>query len=749
MFFFLGSRADCQELVPLGTWRTHIAYNRATRIVPAGERTYCVTENGLFYFDRSDNSLGTLSKVNGLSDVIITAMGYEPGTLVLGYDDGNLDIIKGTDILNFTGIRDAPLNYSKIIHDVRISGNRAYLATEYGIIVFDLDRYDILETWRDLGTNATTWAVSSMTILNDTLYAGTTGGVIAGPLKPGINLVDYNNWKHYASGDGINPGPSSWVVTYNSQVMAVVADRYLYSIRGNKGYLVRDFDPDPIVSLSASSKNISIVKNNGLDLLDDKFSITPVNQPLVLQPRYCITGSDGSLFIADGMNGMVTNGSGDFRSLFPDGPFFNQVNSVNFVNDKIIILPSGYNIAGQPLRNNSGFCAFTGGKWENYNNSGARSTKPGPPALDLVSVSYNPVSGATVIASYGYGLITWNGDKTFSVIDENTPGSILYNSNPQGRNTLITATFADGSGKIYLINKFANNPLVSLSGTANWKSYPVPDFTVSSAVQILKASTGLIWLRADPAEDEGILVYDENTGKSRALSSAKNEGGLPGDAVYGIAEDLDGIIWVATDKGVAYFPETDPVMDDPELNAIVPIFDNRYLLRGEKINCLAVDGGNNKWVGTDKGAWLFNDDGSRLLASFDASNSPLFSDRIVDIGIDDQTGEVFFNTDKGLLSYRATATKVAEELKTVKIFPNPVPPGFSGLVGITGLPFQASVKITDTTGKLVYETVSQGGTASWNGLDPSGKRIATGIYLVFTATPDGKESLVGKLAVIQ
>jgi hypothetical protein len=173
------------------------------------------------------------------------------------------------------------------------------------------------------------------------------------------------------------------------------------------------------------------------------------------------------------------------------------------------------------------------------------------------------------------------------------------------------------------------------------------------------------------------------------------------------------------------------------------------LLQDEKITAIEVDGGNRKWIGTERGVWLFNPTGESMVYNFTSENSPLLSNKIVDIEIDKITGEVFFATDKGIVSFRSDATNGNPTFDAVKIFPNPVTPDFSGNVGISGLTTDAIVKITDVSGKLVFETRAEGGTAVWGVRDYSGNRVSTGVYLVFASTADGSSRVVGKLAVIK
>jgi hypothetical protein len=748
LFASFGIISQAQELIPLGAWRTHIAYNRANRILIAGEKIYCIAGKGLFYFDRSDNSLGVLSRVNGLSDVVITAAAYNGDeTVIFGYDNGNVDIIRGNTILNFTGLKES--DFAGGINDILISGSRAYLAMGIGIVVMNIDQSEIYETWTGLGNSGSAVRVNSLVISNDTIYAGTEEGVIAGAMNPGTNLADYHNWKRFGEQDGLPQLPVSRLTLAGNGILAALDDRYLYLYPGQAWELIRDYGTEKILAVTSSWNITSVVTDAEIELLDINYISTELSHPLLLQPQFCIADQEGVMWIADGMNGLVSGFNGDFQSMYPEGPFFSEVSSVKYINNSIVVLPAGMSGSGLPLRNDLGFSVFRQGIWKNYNNSPAKNQLPGPPVLDIVDVDYNIKSGITVFASYGYGLVTWDGQDVFTVIDENSPGSLMFNSNPPERNTLISSVYIGQDGKIYMANHSAPEPLITLSSSGDWNSIALPLSGAFPFVQLLKPGMDEIWMRPGIAPGGGIIILNEVTGESGKITTTKNLGGLPGSRVNDLALDRDGMMWVATDKGVAYFPYPADALDDPELNAVMPVFDNRFLLRGEFITCLAVDGANNKWIGTRKGAWLFNEDGSRLIHNFTAGNSPLLSDEILDIGIHEQTGEVFFCTSKGMISYRGTATAAAEETGDVRIFPNPVPPGFTGMVGIEGLAFGSILKVTDLNGNLVFETQSLGGTASWNTLGLSGSKVSTGVYMVFSATPDGENNYVGKLAIIR
>jgi hypothetical protein len=297
-------------------------------------------------------------------------------------------------------------------------------------------------------------------------------------------------------------------------------------------------------------------------------------------------------------------------------------------------------------------------------------------------------------------------------------------------------------------NYGAPQPLHHLTFANVWSSYSFPQ-TASRYPLLLEVDFyGNVWLAPNPDQGGGIIVFDKGENASRYLTTTDGSGGLPNRSVRSIAVDRDGVVWLGTDEGVCYFPDPTAVFN-AGVNAVRPIFEDRFLLRDDKVTAMAVDGGNRKWMGTERGVWLFDSSGETLVYNFTAENSPLPSNVISDIAVNHQTGEVFFVTDQGLASFRSDATGSDFQFQEVKIFPNPVTPDFQGTVGISGLATDAVVKITDVAGKLLWQTQANGGTASWNIRDYQGKRAATGMYVVFATSPDGSESVVGKIAVVE
>lgn len=283
-----------------------------------------------------------------------------------------------------------------------------------------------------------------------------------------------------------------------------------------------------------------------------------------------------------------------------------------------------------------------------------------------------------------------------------------------------------------------------------FKSYNPPQGDTTIIVK--KDSTiidlnGLVWSRLPAYLGGGILVKNPKNNQQRILSVAAGNGGLPSSAINSLALDTDGFIWFASDRGVGYFIP-DEILSGSRQDAILPVYGQRKLFSNERCNAIVVEPGNRKWIATNNGLFQFTADGSERIKEFNIDNSPLPSNQVKDLLFENETGLLFADTPNGMVSYRSDATTALENLSTVTIFPNPVRPGYDGNLGLKGLTDNAMVKITDLSGRLVYETRSQGGTASWNLNDYTGRRAKGGIYLIIIVSSDRREQTAGKFAII-
>jgi ligand-binding sensor domain-containing protein len=722
--FFSGSEALAQPEIPIGTWRLHLSYNAIKNVTLGNNEVYGATESGVLLFSRNDNSLTTLNTLNGLSSTGISTIAFDAfnDQLLVAYEDGNLDIIKDNTVTNFNRLKNSiTISGSKKINHIAIQNNLAYLSTDYGIVIFDLKQLELKETWRDLGAGGKALKIFQSTFLGDSVFIATEKGVLGGNLHS--NLLDFNNWKRYDT--GIFAASISAITTFNNSVYTTIKNQGLF--RHQAGQFIKESFLQNVVvtSLTASSAHLLITENSNAWRLNTTGQLTPVTSSRITTPLTAIEDEQQNVWIGDKQNGLLSWSGAEAISYLPNGPTTSSAFRLSFKNGSLYALAGGFTEAGEPSGSTGVLNSFTQGEWT------SRTTS----VNDLTDIDF--INNETYVASFGGGIEKTDATGTSTLIDQtNSP---LENVAPSKKSVYVTALESSASG-LWVAN-FGATQSLHLWKNNSWQSF---SFAIAQARYPLNLTTDLlgnVWMQLDPSHGGGILVFNPEKNTTQYQTELTGNGGLPTRAVHAVTTDRDGYVWVGTDQGVAYF-------FSPTSDAVKPIFENRFLLRDEKITAIEIDGGNRKWIGTEKGVWLFNPTGETLINNFTAENSPLLSNTIRDIEINDETGEVFFATDKGIVSYRSDAS-TSEGFQQIKIFPNPVTSNFTGTVGITGLAIDAIVKITDVSGNLVWQTQANGGTASWSVRDYNGRRASTGVYLIFAATADGAESAVGKIVVIE
>ncbi|MEX2230746.1 MAG: hypothetical protein WD824_01195 [Cyclobacteriaceae bacterium] len=719
---WLATPAIAQTDIPIGSWRLHLSYNNIKHLQLTPEKVFAASESGILVFNRDEKTLGSYNKLNGLSNTAITSLGYDHGNnkLLIGYSDGDLDIISASTVTNFSRLKDAEVTTSKTINHISVRGNLAYLSTAYGVVVFDIHQGEIKETWRDLGASGQGLRVNQSTFLNDSIFIATANGVLAGNLAD--NLLDFNNWMRFSSGDFSGPIPS--IVTFNNKVY-VAGPTGVYRF-GNSNWQKEIFlDTAVIGSLTSSGQNLFMIADSTIWSMNSSGQLTQITDDLIQVPAVVRQDDDSKLWVGDQLAGLVSNTGGNFSSYLPDGPGLAETFRMIYDNGKLFALPGGFNASGQPLKNPGLLSVFENGNW----------TTSGYSPADLTDIAFH--DSKTFVSSFGSGVSVTDASGNVTVL--NATNSPLASTDPGKSNITALAPSADG---LWVANYGGNEPLHLLKSDGTWESLSIIFPNSQNPVDMALDRNGDVWMILNPASGGGLVAFEREDNQAHYKTNVVENGGLPDKNVLSITADLDGYIWVGTDAGVAYFFS---VGED----AVKPIYESRFLLRDEKITAIAVDAGNRKWIGTERGVWLFNATGESLVHHFTSENSPLLSNVIQDIEINSKTGEVFFATDQGIISYRSDAVSAGPEFEKIKIFPNPVSPGYHGTVGISGLASDAYVRITDISGKLIWQTQANGGMATWNVRDQEGRRAATGVYLVFAASQNGRESIVGKVAVIE
>ncbi|MEO5601818.1 MAG: T9SS type A sorting domain-containing protein [Cyclobacteriaceae bacterium] len=717
-----GSSVYGQTNLAPGTWRYHLSYNLILNLAISEENIFAANESGVLVFNRKEKNITTFNKLNGLSNSGITNLKYDAANaqLLVAYEDGGLDFIRENTITNFSRLKDAGVTGPKKVNHISVKGNLAFFSTNYGVVVFDLLLHEIKETWRDLGVSGQILPVLQSAFLNDSIFIATAKGVMAGDLND--NLLDYRNWKRYTTGNF--SGIVSSLTLFNNQIYAT-GPTGVYAYQNGVWSLQNFLQNEVIVSLTSSAENLLMIQDSTLWAVNAAGGLVQMADDLITSPAIALQDDQGIFWVGDRKSGLVSSMGGTFTSYLPNGPSISQAFRMVYENGKLFTIGGGYNSSGKGLKIPGEVNVFEDGMWTHYQEA----------FPDVTDIAFS--DGNSYVSTFGSGIAVRDqlGNKT--MFDESN--SPLKNSGPDNANIPALEISTDG---LWVLNYGSDQSLHLFKGDQTWESFYSNFPNTQNPVDLSLDQEGAVWIALNPLTGGGLLTFQKEKNLMLYKTNAAGSGGLPDKYVNAIASDLNGNTWVGTNGGVAYF-------FSPGQDAIIPIFENRFLLRDEKITAIDVDGGNRKWIGTQKGVWLFNPVGESLIHNFTAENSALLSNGIIDIEINDDTGEVFFATEQGIVSYQSDANTGGSEFKNVKIFPNPVMAGFQGLVGISGLANNALIKITDISGKLVWQSQANGGMAHWNVKDYNGRRLTTGIYLIFAASNDGAESMVGKIAIIE
>ncbi len=719
-----------QELIPMGTWRSHFNYEQTTLVEQTDSKIFAAASQGLMYYDLEDRSINKLSKVDGLSDVGITALAFNADSeyLTIGYQSGNVDIINSEEIKNLSVLLDSDITENKTINHVSFYDGNMNLSTDFGLLVLTPENL-VKEAYQNLGENGEVVAIRNSVVFNDNLYLASEVGVLSGSLTNGDNLQDFNNWERYAGSSVYNMDIKSVAVSNGIIYAANTSEIYKLSSGEWLEISITMEVGEEIIEIKKGMERLLILTNQRIMTLNSEESISILATPSNAHINDIIQESASTYWYADNLRGLSKLEGGHADHIVLAGPL-NGIVQLEFQASSVYALPAQAIDYTMPADNGVGYSVFKSGEW---------ITKTPSDLVDFSNVSdILNVNDTEYIASFGKGIL-----KADNIIDfTNSP---LQEKETNTGNTLVTGLALDQSGNIWLTNLDAYS-LYKWDGAEDWQPFDFGTSAGAEPTSIKINSNNQVWMTLGLQNGQGVLGYDIEAEASRYITASATS--LPSNQVNDVAFGKDDEIWFATDKGLAYFPFSFGVIEDQTIDVTLPIFENKVLFEDKQVLSLAVDGGNRIWVGTKDGLWLFDENVSSLIEHFTLENSPLPSNTVIDLCIHPETGELFIATDLGVVSYRTNSSEGFDTHQQVKIFPNPVLPNFEGWVGFSGLANDVNIKITTISGQLVSEVNAAGGGASWDVRDYLGRRVRTGVYLIFSATGDGSETFVGKIAVI-
>ena len=729
-------------------WKGYFSYNEIVDVTGGTGKILAATQNAVFTQITASSETDLYNSITGFKPESITALHYSETThkIYAGNANGLLLVIQpdGSVTTKVDIINEVPVAPNKKkINDLYEHNGRIYLATDYGISVVDASTLEFISTYF-IGTAGEETAVLQTTVLGNEIYAVTRDFGIRKATVSNPNLFDFNQWQTFTTG--------TWtgIVTFFGQIVAMNADAKTYKFNGTLPQVILN-QTQPGLKLKTNGSELIITTMNHVFVLNQVFTqranITSIPDfsaaftaaTVVGNKIYIGTQKDG-LFSTDLTNPTV------FENLSPNGPLQNYIFRVKKAPNLLWTVYGDYTFDYNPFPlDELGI--------SNYDPNLGWKTIPYSDVLEakcLSDLAINPLQPNNVfISSYFSGVLELTGETIFLHDATNSGPSGLEPFTPQTW-VLNNSPAFDKNGNLWVTNRGTDKALKVLRTSNQWQSYDIGDYITNgrfAPMAIDKNETK--WL---PTRDDGVIAFNDT--QSNKTVVINTESGLPSTNVLCVAVDNRNQLWIGTAAGLRVLSSVDQFLRQNELNVSSIIIQEgdlaQELFYQQLIIDIAVDGANRKWVAIENGGvFLVAADGQETIYRFDTSNSPLPSNTVNDIEIDGVSGEVFFATDKGMVSFLGTSTQPSDNLADVYVYPNPVRPGFSGTVKISGLTDKATVKITDIEGNLVYETTTAGGTIEWDTTAFGKYKVASGVYMIFVSSEDGLQTTVKKVMIIR
>ena len=745
--------------VAIGKWRDCLDYSTVYHVALAGDRVYAAARGGVFCYDTVDNTLTRMAKGAGLSDVGVAAMAYSVADrcLVVAYNNSNIDLIADGRTYNLSDIKRSEIPGDKSIFHIRFANGRAYLATGFGVVVVDLSRHEIKETWY-LGAGGTHTPVYDLAFVGDSLYAATGEGLKRLATSERFPSVS-DRWEVDRRLDGIT---LTLLENFGGRLLlgGHTYDPLQLTLYAHTDTGYRAWNRGEINSVHVGGGKVTLTRdrcvvqyNANLERYDSICSYAWGS----LSAFDAVTASDGTLWVGHEWEGLMHITADGYNVFRPDGPFSHD-NTYRLVpfNYRMMLCPGGHTATYANTYISPNLLTASGGRWSGLDLSNGMLDG----CADVVDVAVNPLdTNEMVVALWGCGVASVRGNQVKQLYDEtNTAGALVpYTSGSYSRLNTGAVAF-DRQGDLWVLNSQSSHALAVRRTDGTWERFSTEAMVSVPEVDKLvwDSVTGYKWFLG---RNNIIYVHD---GKNRMARVNPNNGSkLNTNAVTALVQDQGGSLWLGTNKGIKVIYDGSKAFNNGGAGEVSPVTCNNitifngefyeYLMAYESITAIAVDGANRKWVGTANGGlYLLSANGMDQLEHFTTANSPLFSDRIVALGINERTGEVYVGTDRGLQVYRGTATyAVSNPLSEVYAFPNPVRPDYDGPIAIKGLTRNGLVHITDAAGHTVYSTTAHGGQAIWYGRTHNGEKVASGVYYVFASDEHGDNRSVAKILIVR
>ncbi|MFW5943630.1 MAG: two-component regulator propeller domain-containing protein [Bacteroidota bacterium] len=750
LLFYLLSFAPVFAQIPVGKWRAHLSYDSIQAVTGSEDKIFAASQSGILIYNKNYNSTETFDKVKGLSDAGISSIAWsvDQQALLIGYHNGNLDVLKDGEVTNYPHLKDHAHNRERKITSITFRQKMALLSCPFGIAVFDMERGEFSETYQP--------GLEKVLNVNDVdydeqyYYAATDKGLFYADIS-NSELYNPDSWERVTAFPDYTRKVKH-VEAFGKYILMAVkeegADAHVYYMNdlNNSGLLlegkVRTLNATPDQFYVVLSDKIRIYHSD-LTFLKEIVEYASYSS----RPTSLFYGSAGNLWIGDGHAGLIRLTGNSEESIFPDGPTTDHAFEMVSMREQILSVPGAYDEQMSPLKKNGIIQKFSNQQWNSMLFS---------PYHSFVDVAIDPEHPDQLsIGTWGQGLLRINMGKA-STHQFNKENSTLEATENQGE--VVYGLTYDRSGHLWMLNHGSENPVKFMGSGGEWKTFEYEALQNKLPVRLMATDHGYKWgfLYNSPylfvIDDRG-SPSDPSDDRIKIIEPKDFNGKSYAKRIYAIQQDKEGNIWIATDEGIGVDYDPANVFEEdtyqPNRLRITEKGYTHFMLRDNRVTDIAVGPANQIWFATKTaGIFAYNPNEQEMIHHFTASDSPLLTDTLQSVAINDK-GEVFIGTSRGMVSYRSSSSLGKETFRDTYAFPNPVPPDYQGIITITNLVRNVNVKITDINGNLVYETMAEGGQATWNGKDFSGRPVGSGVYLIFLTTKDGSKTHVEKLLFIR
>ena len=752
LFLVTGNAVGQQAMLE---WREHLPYSEFIEVVATDEWVFAATPYALVRYDKSENFAERINTINALSDFGISAMNYDPISqwVIIGYENGNIDLIRDQQTYNLPAIKNSNVSGSKRVNHIEVKDSLAYICTDFGVVELDINAFEFKDAYYPEQNNIEIYDIA---FWNDSIYLASSNGLFRANENNAF-LIDNNSWSPFSL-------PFALGDTCRVSEIEVFQDQ-LYAIEDQES-----FSKDSLWRHTGSSwelvSSYAEVNLNRLKSKDDKFLISLVYNARVVDANFnelenIFQYSFGAMeinsfdvdrenmyWLADKYNGLVeAPNSFSSQRVAPEGPFFPGSYKLDYSNGRIGVAGGALTANFANVFRTDGFYVFENEEWVSYN--AFNSAILADSVYDYTGIAFDPVDPNR------YFVCSFSQKPLFKI--ENGAIAELYNKNnsslqDQSNNPGLYNMHdmqVDDNQTLWIANGKVEEPLVAMDINENWHAFSLGSQAVNRTTQRLYID--FFKNKWVAVRGFGLIAFNENGTMSDLtddeiayFTDSEGSGNLPSAVVTDMEMDFNNQLWVTTDNGLAVIYNVEQVFDpEADVEAQRILIDDgvnvEALLGGVDITAIDVDGANRKWIATaSSGVFCLSPDGTEEVYRFTSENSPLFTNAVLDVRVNHATGEVFFATENGLLSFRADATYGDFEFSNVTVFPNPVRPEFEGPITIQGIAFDSDVKIMDPAGRMVFQATSNGGTVVWDGKLPDGTRASSGVYVVLVGEKQNK-----------